>query len=80
MAERVPLISGRAAVKAFEKAGWTFVRQKGSHAMLTKPGSKNTLSVPQHTELARGTLNVGTDRHCRYNCRRILRFALSGRP
>ena len=56
MAENVPLVSGRAALKAFEKAGWTLVRQKGSHAMLTKAGRKNTLSVPQHSELARGTL------------------------
>lgn len=29
--------------------------------MLTKPGSKNTLSVPQHNELARGTLKALVD-------------------
>lgn len=56
MGQKLPIISGREAVKAFERAGWTFVRQRGSHAMLTKPGQKLTLSVPQHNELARGTL------------------------
>jgi predicted RNA binding protein YcfA (HicA-like mRNA interferase family) len=56
MAPKPPLISGSEAVKAFKKAGWTFVRQKGAHAMLTKSGMKQTLSVPQHKELARGTL------------------------
>jgi len=61
MGAKLPLISGKDAVKAFEKAGWTFVRQRGSHAMLTKPGSKNTLSVPQHSELARGTLKALLD-------------------
>ena len=49
---------GRDAVKAFQKAGWSFVRQRGSHAMLTKPGQKQTLSVPQHSELGRGTLGA----------------------
>lgn len=54
---KLPVVSGRDAVKAFQKAGWSFVRQRGSHAMLTKQGQKQTLSVPQHTELGRGTLS-----------------------
>ncbi len=49
-------ISGKAAVAAFEKAGWTCRGQVGSHAVLTKPGSAVNLSVPQHKELGPGIL------------------------
>ena len=52
----LPVISGREAVKAFEKAGWEVVRQRGSHVILVKEGSIATLSVPDHKEIARGTL------------------------
>ena len=31
-------------------------RQKGSHIILTKPGHMATLSVPDHKEIAKGTL------------------------
>jgi predicted RNA binding protein YcfA (HicA-like mRNA interferase family) len=30
--------------------------QRGSHIILTKPGELATLSVPDHKEVARGTL------------------------
>ncbi|NBV97420.1 MAG: type II toxin-antitoxin system HicA family toxin, partial [Verrucomicrobia bacterium] len=36
--------------------GWTKARQKGSHIILTKPGSIASLSIPDHREVARGTL------------------------
>lgn len=52
----LPIISGREVKQAFEKAGWQFVRQRGSHMILTKPGSISSLSVPDHREIARGTL------------------------
>ncbi|MGH7150231.1 MAG: type II toxin-antitoxin system HicA family toxin [Planctomycetota bacterium] len=52
----LPVVSGRAARSAFERLGWTFQRQKGSHMILTKPGSIVSLSVPDHRELAPGTL------------------------
>jgi predicted RNA binding protein YcfA (HicA-like mRNA interferase family) len=48
---RPPAISGQEAVRAFEKAGWTAARQRGSHVVLTKPGSIFTLSIPLHDEL-----------------------------
>lgn len=48
--------SGAEAVRKFQKAGWSAVRQKGSHVMLTKPGYQWTLSVPQHSELGPGLL------------------------
>jgi len=52
----LPVISGREAHRAFERAGWQFDRQRGSHMILIKPGSFATLSVPDHREIARGTL------------------------
>lgn len=53
---KLPIISGQDAVKAFERAGWTVARRRGSHVVLTKPGRKANLSVPQHRELDPGTL------------------------
>ena len=38
MSKRLKLCSGAEAVQKFKKAGWSAVRQKGSHVMLTKPG------------------------------------------
>ena len=52
----LPLLSGRDIVKAFEKLGWEQVRRKGSHSILTKDGHNATLSIPNHKEVARGTL------------------------
>ena len=56
MGEKLILCSGSEAVRKFQKAGWTVVRQKGSHVMLTKPGYQWTLSIPQHKELGPGLL------------------------
>jgi predicted RNA binding protein YcfA (HicA-like mRNA interferase family) len=53
---RLTNISGREAVKAFEKAGWRSVGQVGSHVVLVKAGVRANLSVPQHKELSVGTL------------------------
>jgi predicted RNA binding protein YcfA (HicA-like mRNA interferase family) len=53
---RLPVVSGVEAVKVFEKAGWTIDRQRGSHVILVKDGHLATLSVPDHKELAKGTL------------------------
>ncbi len=56
MGRNLRLCSGAEAVRKFEKAGWTAVRQKGSHLMMTKPGYQWTLSIPQHNELGPGIL------------------------
>ncbi len=56
MGRDLKLVSGAEAVKKFKKAGWTVMRQKGSHVMLTKPGYQWTLSVPQHDEIGPGLL------------------------
>jgi predicted RNA binding protein YcfA (HicA-like mRNA interferase family) len=54
----VPLLRPRDAVRAFEKFGWQVVRQRGGHIILTKVGHIATLSIPDHREVARGTLRV----------------------
>lgn len=53
---KLPVVSGREARRAFEKAGWVFNRQRGSHMILIKAGASTNLSVPDHHELDRGLL------------------------
>lgn len=52
----VPVLKPRDVVKTFEKLGWEVARQRDSHIILTKEGHIATLSVPNHPEIARGTL------------------------
>lgn len=52
----LPQLSGRETVQAFRSLGWEVTRQKGSHIILTKAGDIATLSVPDHKEVAKGTL------------------------
>lgn len=52
----VPVLKPAQVVRAFQKLGWEVVRQRGSHIILTKEGHIATLSVPNHDEVARGTL------------------------
>ena len=54
----LPVLSGRRVVKVFESFGWQVARQRGSHIILIKPGHIATLSVPDHREVARGTLRA----------------------
>ena len=56
---RLPMVSGREAISALQKAGFAVVSQEGSHVKLKKPGPTRTLIVivPVHPELARKTLS-----------------------
>jgi len=54
----VPVLRPRQVVRAFERLGWEASRRQGSHIVLTKPGSLASLSVPNHPEVARGTLRA----------------------
>jgi len=56
MGSSLPTVSGREVVRAFSKAGWEMVRQRGSHMILVKTGHMASLSVPDHREVAKGTL------------------------
>ncbi len=53
---RLPRLSGREIVQVFEFLGWEKVRQSGSHIILVRDGHPATLSVPDHKEVATGTL------------------------
>lgn len=55
---RLANISGKQAVKAFQKAGWQVRGQVGSHVVMTKPDVPANLSIPQHKELSVGTLRA----------------------
>jgi len=53
---RLNNLSGKEAAKAFGTAGWQVMGQVGSHLVMTKPGERANLSIPQHGELSVGTL------------------------
>lgn len=54
---RLPVISGRDAVRAFEKLGYRVNHQTGSDIILRREASPHRhLSVPENRELAKGTL------------------------
>jgi predicted RNA binding protein YcfA (HicA-like mRNA interferase family) len=49
-------LSGRKVRAALERAGFTFVRQKGSHMILRRSGPAALVVVPDHRQLKPGTL------------------------
>jgi len=54
---RLPVVSGRDAVRAFSKIGYRLDHQTGSHLILRHGDSPHRrLTVPDHRELAKGTL------------------------
>lgn len=55
---KLPVVSGAAAVRALERAGWHVHRQRGSHVVMLKREHLASLSIPQHRELAPGTLRA----------------------
>lgn len=55
---KLPSISGRACMKALERAGFVVRRQEGSHVILRRAQPFSQLVVPDHKELDRGTLRA----------------------
>lgn len=53
---RLPRLSGREVVRVFAALGWEEARRSGSHVILIREGHPATLSVPDHKEIALGTL------------------------
>lgn len=49
-------LSGKEVVRIFESFGWSVARQRGSHIIMVKEGEIVTLSIPNHKEVAKGTL------------------------
>jgi predicted RNA binding protein YcfA (HicA-like mRNA interferase family) len=54
---RLPQMNGRDIIAAFRRAGWSVDRQRGSHVLMTKPGSVMSLSIPLHNPVGRGLLH-----------------------
>lgn len=54
---RLPVCSGAEAVKAFRQLGYEVDHQTGSHIIL-RHSSQRRLTVPNHRELAKGTLRA----------------------
>ena len=56
---KLPVISGREAVKALAKIGYEIDHQTGSHVILRHgmPPYRR-LTIPDHKEIARGTLRA----------------------
>lgn len=52
----LPSLSGQEVVRIFKRFGWNVARQRSSHIIMTKEGEMATLSVPDHKEVAKGTL------------------------
>ena len=52
---RLPILSGRAIVKALATAGYVETRQRGSHIRLVCAG-KTSITVPNHKVVGRGLL------------------------
>jgi len=59
---QAPLLKPRDVIKIFKKFGWDVARSRGSHIILTKEGNIATLSIPNHSEVARGTLRSLIDK------------------
>ena len=57
MTVKLPILSGKDVIKALGKLGYTINDQKGSHIHLRHPIGR-PLTVPNHPEVARGTLRV----------------------
>lgn len=57
---KLQAVNYRKVVKLVEKLGYSFVRQTGSHMRFMKlleSGEEHHITIPQHDELKKGTLN-----------------------
>ena len=54
---KLPQVMGRQVVRALERAGFIFDRQRGSHVILIHPRTRRRVSVPVH---AGRTVKAGT--------------------
>lgn len=54
---KLPVVSGREVIKLLTRIGFQVVGKKGSHVRLKKRNGKTFIVVvPDHSELAKGTL------------------------
>jgi predicted RNA binding protein YcfA (HicA-like mRNA interferase family) len=58
---KLRISSGKEVVRIFSKFGFKVISQRGSHVKLRRilaDGTKQTLTIPTHEELDRGTLRA----------------------
>lgn len=54
----LPVVNGRACIRALERAGFTIKRQKGSHVIMKRGNPPKRVIVPNHRkDLKPGTLS-----------------------
>lgn len=56
---KLPVVSGKELSKLLRALDYTLVRQRGSHARYCKttPAGEHNITIPMHSEIAKGTLN-----------------------
>jgi len=55
---KLPVVSGKEAIKAFGRLGYVIDRQRGSHVIMVKTGPEFKLvSIPLHDTVDKGTLH-----------------------
>jgi len=55
---RLPRISSRECIAALSRAGFYFVRQRGSHHIMRRDSPKRRVVIPLHEELGVGLLKA----------------------
>ena len=65
---KLKALSGKEVVHIFEQFGFIVERQRGSHVKLRReiPSSRQTITVPVHDEMDRGTLRAIYTQALRY--------------
>jgi predicted RNA binding protein YcfA (HicA-like mRNA interferase family) len=62
-------LTGEDVIKIFSRFGFEIVSQRGSHVKLSRvlsDGTKQTLTIPRHKELDKGTLRAVLRQALRY--------------
>jgi predicted RNA binding protein YcfA (HicA-like mRNA interferase family) len=62
-------LTGEDVIKIFSRFGFEIASQRGSHAKLSRvlsDGTKQTLTIPRHKELDKGTLRAVLRQALRY--------------
>ena len=58
---KLPVVSGKKAIKELAKIGFEVISQKGSHVKLRRivQGGRQTITIPNHEVIKKGTLRNG---------------------
>ena len=55
---KLPVVSGAECIKALSRIGFEVYRQRGSHIVLVRKSPSAQTTIPNHSELDRGTLRA----------------------